>query len=77
MNANRKFVPGRQYELENCGCYVDGPCPVHRLRHREGDPLFIAIVRDTLCEMGLGGSLEATDDDICVGKNMKISAGID
>ena len=66
MNAKPEVVPGRRYASENRGCHIDGPWPVHRLRHGEGDPLSVAIIHDTSLDLGLSRSLktknEACDD---------------
>ena len=77
MDSNRKAAPGRQYASENHGCYINGPWPVHCLRHHEGDPLCVAIARYTSLDKGLGGSLKAIDYDIYAANNLKIPAGID
>ena len=77
MKVNRKVAPVRQCALENLGCYIDGPWPVHHLRHRERDPLCVAIVRDTLIDMVLGGYLKATEDAICSYNRMKGPSGVD
>ena len=71
MSANRKFAPGRRYASENRGCYIDRPWKVQCLRHRKGDPFYVAIVKDTFLDMGLGGFLKATDDAICAENMMK------
>ena len=76
INANRKVAPGCQCASENRGCQINGPWPVHRLRHRKGDPLCIAIVWYTSLDMVLGGFLKSTDDAIQADMILKRSAGV-
>ena len=76
MNANIKVALGLQCASENRGCYIDGPWSVYHLRHREGDPLCVAIIQDTLLDMRLGGFTTATGDNIRAYKSLEIPEGV-
>ena len=73
---NKKFAVGLRSASENHSYFIDGPWPVHFLRHGKGNPLCVAIIQDTSLDMGLGGLLKATDNDICAYKDLKITADI-
>ena len=76
-SMNRKVAPRCRYASENRGCYIDGSWTVHYLRHRKGEPICVAIVWDTLLDVGFGGSLKETDDAISADNNMKRPTGVD
>ena len=76
MDAKIKVALGRRFVLENRGCYIDGPWPVHCLSPRKGYPFCATIVRDTSPDVGLVGLIKATDDAIQADKSMKRLAGI-
>ena len=67
---NEEVAPSRRYASENRGCHIDGPWPVHRLRHREGDPLFVAITHHASLDLGLSRSLKATNKARAVQKEI-------
>ena len=75
MNVNIKSAPGRRCASENQSCYIYRPWTVHRLRHRKGDPLCVAIVQDTSLDMGISGLLKVTYYAIQEDKSLKRPEG--